>query len=256
MKYFKFYPLFGGLTKFSQPKDFLNMHKYTFSELFLSYFAVFSNSFKENEYILTGKKVSCKSLRKYFGPLDVQSYDSYPWRDLRKVRVVCSSAGRTRIAKIKMDRSGPINDSISTLKKLSSIQGTQVRISTTVLNMLYKLTRFKEFVFFCDDGLDWKSFSVRSFPTPNRVRMLKYFIGEFKTLPDACHTIENGISCEDMENEKWSTEGIDVESRIYNQVFRYGSDVTKGFSMADHKYGCFNQIGAYKAENTYEIWVE
>lgn len=208
------------------------------------------------EDIRTGKNVSCKSLRKYFGPLsNRQSYDTHPWRDLRKVRVVCGAAGSTRIAKIRMDRNGPINASISTLTKLSSIQGTQVRISTTVLNMLYKLTRFNLFKFLCGNGLNSKRFFTTAFPNPNRVRMLKYFIGELDILPDACDTVGNGVKCGDMENEKWSTEGIDVESRIYNQVFRYGSDVTAGFSMADHKYGCLNQVGAYKAGNVYEIWV-
>ncbi|XP_057301135.1 uncharacterized protein LOC130635712 [Hydractinia symbiolongicarpus] len=205
------------------------------------------------EDILTGKNASCKSLRKYFGQLQHHvAYDTYPWRDWRIVRVVCSGGGRTRIAKIN---NGEPN-LVSTLTKLSSIQGKQIRISTTVLNVLYKLTRFKRFVFACTEGDQYKNILTMDTPTKNVVNMLKYFIGESNVIPNSCKTIVTGVlDCEEMKGKKWSTEGIDFESRIYNQVVRYASDATKGYSVEDHKYGCFNHIGEYKSTDTYSIWV-
>lgn len=161
-------------------------------------------------------------------------------------------AGRTLIAKI--NNAEP--NLVSTLAKLSSIQGTQIRISKTVLNVLYKLTRFKRFVFGCTDGDQYKTILTLTTPTENVVNMLKYFIGESNVLPNSCETIKRGVlNCEEMDGKKWSTEGIDFESRIYNQDVRYASDLTKRYSVEDHKYGCYNHIGEYKSTDTYSIWV-
>ncbi|XP_057301932.1 uncharacterized protein LOC130636282 [Hydractinia symbiolongicarpus] len=93
------------------------------------------------EDIRTGKNVSCKSLRKNFGVKSYGVYDTYPWRDWRKVTVTCSG-GYTMITRISADVNGTINHTISTITQLSDMQGERFRFSTTALNVLYKLIRY------------------------------------------------------------------------------------------------------------------
>ncbi|XP_057301383.1 uncharacterized protein LOC130635881 isoform X2 [Hydractinia symbiolongicarpus] len=89
----------------------------------------------------------------------------------------------------------------------------------------------------------------------NRKLVVICHSGESNDLPDSCGTFKWGERCEIMKNQKWSKEGIPYETRIYNEIFRLDSNVTEGFSMADHKYGCLNEFGAYKAGESYALWV-
>ncbi|XP_057301382.1 uncharacterized protein LOC130635881 isoform X1 [Hydractinia symbiolongicarpus] len=208
------------------------------------------------EDIRTGKNASCRSLKKYFGPQKTfVPVVTYPWRDNRKLVVICHSDGSTQISKIYINQHGPLYDRVSTLTKLSDMKTSAYRISTTALNMLYKLIRFKRIQFVCRGSGTSQGFMTSSIPSTNVVSMLKYFIGESNDLPDSCGTFKWGERCEIMKNQKWSKEGIPYETRIYNEIFRLDSNVTEGFSMADHKYGCLNEFGAYKAGESYALWV-
>ncbi|XP_057301137.1 uncharacterized protein LOC130635713 [Hydractinia symbiolongicarpus] len=206
------------------------------------------------EDIRTGKNASCRSLKKFFGP--PKSYApvvTYPWRDNRKLVVICKSDGSQQVGHITANQDGI--EGVSTLMKLSDMNTSTYRISTTALNMLYKLIRFKRVQFICRYNGTAKAFKTSPIPSTNVVSMLKYFIGESNDLPDSCGTFFQYESCQNMKNQKWSKEGIPFESRIYNQIFVFDSNVPEGFSMADDQYGCHSKFGEYKAGDAYGIWV-
>ncbi|XP_057300744.1 uncharacterized protein LOC130635431 [Hydractinia symbiolongicarpus] len=96
--------------------------------------------------ILSGKKLSCRTLKRHFGPLiHYGIYEIHPWRDRRKIKVECSSDGATLIMDLKSQQNG---DNFTTLTTLDDLVRNQ-RVTTSVLNMFYKLTRFEQLEFGC-----------------------------------------------------------------------------------------------------------
>ncbi|XP_057293981.1 uncharacterized protein LOC130622536 [Hydractinia symbiolongicarpus] len=202
--------------------------------------------------ILSGKRISCRSLKTHFGPLTNSRYDIHPWRDHRKINVECTIGGSTFLMKIKSWRNG---ENFTTLTTLTNLLPNQ-RITTSVLNLFYKLTRFEQLSFLCYGvGKPYKYLQTAYEKTPLLVNVLKYFIGESNVLPTFCDTQTNNLDiapCQMYSNKTWSSDNVPFEFRIFKDIARFGNAT---LSFGDGSYGCFDKPGQYTGHDYYQVTV-
>lgn len=207
--------------------------------------------------ISQGKRASCETLKENFkiSVENIDYYDIYPWKDMRKLKVACQG-GWMRILNIASPQNGSANH--HTITKLEDLRETNFRVTTSVLNMLYKLIGFKKFRWVCQRN----NSNVTKIDGNNKgssIKMLKYLIGERNELPPSCSSISYKVipvSCYSVVNKTLSSTGVPYESRNYREIIKFGPGGNLTVSAGDGIFGCLDEPGDYMANDLYEIWVK
>ncbi|XP_057316651.1 uncharacterized protein LOC130657662 [Hydractinia symbiolongicarpus] len=206
--------------------------------------------------ISQGIRASCETLRENFKISDenIGYYDIYPWRDMRKLKVACQG-GWIRILNIASSQNGSTNH--HTVTKLGNLRATNFRVTTTVLNMLYKLIGFKKFRWVCQRN-NSNVKNIEGNHKDQSIEMLKYLIGETNELPRSCNSIKYKnipVECHYVVNKSLSSTAVPYESRNYREIIKFGPGGNITFSAGDGIFGCLDEPGDYMANDLYEIWV-
>ena len=133
-------------------------------------------------------------------------------------------------------------------------QGDKYHVTTTFLNTLYKLTRFNYIHYSCSSVGAWNSVFTSDAVNNAAVEVFKYFIGETDTRPSFCGTTNYNIDCRDIQDSKWSAEGVPFEERYYNKPITRTDGIMLTQTPASNNFGCLVQPGAYIMNDEYAVW--
>ena len=122
-----------------------------------------------------------------------------------------------------------------------SLAGVYFRISTTFLDIIYKLVKFRILRITCKlDNSDTKKIVEFRFRYLGEKNVLRYLLGHSNTLPLVTNDYMEFMPGE-VENGVFSNVTVPYEERYFNNLIRFINGSALTFSTSS--YGCFSPPG-------------